>query len=343
MDTPSDALLARYLAGECSAAETRTIEQWNSASPAHRARLDALRAIWNARTPSPVRDVEAMWQRVRRAIDAGGGSAVGRRFRWHRDSRDLRSGLAAAAAITLMLGAGVVIARTAVRGHPPAMREYATARRQRITLRLPDGTSLVLAPQSRVRIPDRFGTGARDVYLDGEALFSVVHDGRRPFRVHSRTAVVEDIGTRFDVRAYAEDSSIAVAVAEGAVALGRTEAEGLVIRAGQIGVLAPNGMAGMASEDALADYLGWADGRLHFDHVALPQVLRVIARWYDLDIRLEAGTLERRTITADFTLGAADEILRALALAAEARLTRSGQDGRIVTLSPHSPATGHQP
>ncbi len=323
MDTPSDVLLARYLAGECSSAEARDIEAWSAASPAHRARLEQLRAIWTARRPPRTWDVEAMWRHIRRP-------GFGHGAYWQRKPRRWRPALAAAAVLVLLAGGVVAVMRGSRRA--PPMREYATARGQRITLQLPDGSSLQLAPQSHVRIPAQFGDGVRDVYLDGEALFSVAHDATRPFRVHSQDAVAEDIGTRFDVRAYAEDSTVAVAVAEGAVSLGRLAAEGVVVRAGQIGTFAPSGLVGMSPEGALADYLGWADGRLHFENVPLPAVLRAIGRWYDLDVRIAGPALATRSITAEFTLGAPDEMLRALALAVDARLTRSGTGGRIITL-----------
>src|SRR5437763_9940172 len=70
MDTPSDTLLARYLAGECSGVEARSVEQWSESDAAHRARLDCARAIWVARRPPKAWDVEGMWQRVRRAMAA---------------------------------------------------------------------------------------------------------------------------------------------------------------------------------------------------------------------------------------------------------------------------------
>jgi transmembrane sensor len=226
------------------------------------------------------------------------------------------------------------------------MREYATGRGQRATLQLPDGSRLIVAPQSRLRIPADFGQGAREVSLDGEALFTVVHDSTRPFRVRAKGAVAEDIGTRFDLRAYPEDSLVAIAVAEGAVALGRsaasagtarrdgpTAAEGIVVRPGEIATLAPDGAVTTARGAALGDYFAWADGRLHFASVPLPEVLRVIGRWYDLDVRVEGQALATRSITAEFSLQSANEMLQALALAVDARLTRSG---RVVTLRPKS-------
>jgi transmembrane sensor len=342
METPSDALLARYVAGECTPAEAREVEQWCRASPVHQARLDTLHAIWNARRTPRSWDLEGIWGGVRRTMraDARRAPAFGHHLQGEPERPWLAAPLGAAAVLLLLAGATLAILKA--RRVPPPMREYATSRGQRGTLQLPDGSRLLLAPQSRLRVPADFGRGARELSLDGEALFTVAHDSTRPFRVRVKGAVVEDIETRFDLRAYPEDSLVAVAVAEGAVVLGRgglpagtarpdgrSAAEGIVVRLGEIATLAPDGAVTTARGAAVADYLAWADGRLHFASVPLQEVLRSIGRWYDLDVRVEGPALATRSITAEFSLRSATEMLQALALAVDARLTRAG---RIVTL-----------
>ncbi len=221
------------------------------------------------------------------------------------------------------------------------MREYATPRGQRATFQLRDGSRLILAAESRLRVPASYGRGAREVYLDGEALFEVVHDATRPFRVRAGHAVVEDIGTKFDVRAYTGDAAIAVAVAEGSVALSRAGApgatpsaptdvaKGIVLRRGELGTLDSEGTVTTASGAVTDAYLAWAEGRLRFVETPLPEVLRVVGRWYDLDIRLDGRALAARAVTAELGTQSAEDVVRALALAVDASVTRSG---KIVTL-----------
>src|SRR5438874_13146566 len=126
MDTPSDTLLAKYLSGQCSATEARSVEQWSEADAAHRARLDCARAIWVARRPPKAWDVEGMWQRVRGAMAAEPRPpAFGRHLRAEPEHRGLKAGLAAAAILVLIAGASFVTIRGKDRA--PTMREYATA------------------------------------------------------------------------------------------------------------------------------------------------------------------------------------------------------------------------
>ena len=60
----------------------------------------------------------------------------------------------------------------------------------------------------------------RELQLDGQAYFTVVHDARRSFVMHAAGSRVTDIGTAFVVRAYGEDAEVKVVVAEGSVTFG---------------------------------------------------------------------------------------------------------------------------
>lgn len=60
---------------------------------------------------------------------------------------------------------------------------------------------MTLAPETELRV----ASIGRQVYLSGEAVFSVTHDPVRPFRVAATNCTeVQDIGTQFDMRAYPE-------------------------------------------------------------------------------------------------------------------------------------------
>jgi transmembrane sensor len=89
-----------------------------------------------------------------------------------------------------------------------------------ITIRLPDGSIVELAPNSRISYPNSFDTMAtRDVYLLCEAFFSVVKNPSRPFRVLSNEIVSKVVGTSFTVRAFEEDTVIQVTVRTGKVSV----------------------------------------------------------------------------------------------------------------------------
>jgi len=318
--------------------------------------------------PEPKREewnVDALWTRVRaRTLDAGldarldagddraqgAEAAAARRFP-SRFPRRLGS-YATAASLAIIAGAGALLIRARERSakHDAAPGLYHTSRGQYATIRLADSTEVTLAPESRLTISARFAQGDRDLSLDGEAIFSVRHDAAHPFRVHARSALIRDVGTRFDLRAYASDAAVTVAVAEGSVLLGgphsdsaaapapgahaivlRQGAHAIVLRQGEVGTLDEQGNASIERPVGAASYLGWPGGTLSFENRPLPEVLRAIARWYDLDVRVTDARLARRLVTAEFSRQSATGMIDALALAMDATVERHGQ---VITLVP---------
>jgi ferric-dicitrate binding protein FerR (iron transport regulator) len=88
------------------------------------------------------------------------------------------------------------------------------------TVRLPDGSSVVLQPGARISYPvcaDR--NCKREVYLSGAAFFEVSRNTLQPFIVYANEMVINVLGTSFHVKAYDQDSLVEVLVKTGKVAL----------------------------------------------------------------------------------------------------------------------------
>ncbi len=318
--TPDDALLARYLAHECTPAEAAAVRQWIAADPDRVRAVERLRATFDAAAPPHERpDLDAMWAQVRAHHPASLPPARRRPF-------PVSILVAAAVLIVAVLVDRAATRRTAT---PGAVREIATSIGQRATIDLADGSRVILGPRSRISTPEHFGEGPRDVTLEGEAYFEVHHDSTHPFRVHAAGGVAEDIGTRFVVRAYAGEPALRVVVAEGRVSVTRSGGVPVALGAGQLASFDDAGTALVRPVDTAA-YVAFSDGRLVFDGTPLDEVVSELGRWYDLDIRLAAPEFAGRHISASFTGLAEDDVLGAVAAAAGLRYTRQG---RTVTFS----------
>ncbi len=86
-------------------------------------------------------------------------------------------------------------------------------------VRLPDGSNVVLEPNSTIRYLSRFKAAKREVYLDGEGFFEVAHNERQPFVVYAKQVTAKVLGTSFTVRAFKEDKDVIVAVKTGRVSV----------------------------------------------------------------------------------------------------------------------------
>ena len=322
-------LLERYLAGDASAGEAQAVRDWLAEGPApeHAALLEDLRLIRRvAADPVPQTNVEGAWAKASKSL---------------RPSRRLLMAVIAAAAVVV-----AVVGGWAVLGRAPAWREVSTAVGHRTVVRLRDGTQITLAPKSRLRYTADYGKAQRDVYLDGEAHFQVTLDTRHPFRVHTARSITEDLGTAFVVRAYVEQPTTEVIVAEGRVALWRADTSrtsaalearpdarpGLVLAARDLGRLDADGGVTLRRGIDVARQLAWTSGVLAFDGAPLRDVVLTLGRWYNVDVHLESAdsALGARRLTATFTNESIDRVVERIALTLGLRVERG--PGSVVVL-----------
>jgi len=335
--------LADHLARRASVVEEAEFGRWLAAAPERRQLVDALERVWvrAAEVQEPLAiDVPAAWLELRERLEqpAVRKPSIGRRrgiaFGGPRVDRWLA--LAAAAAI-VVLGIGVVFAagrfHVAVPRGSLAVREVVTARGQRAELHLADGSRVVLGVDSKLRWPATFGAGVREVALDGEALFGVVHDPARPFVVRSANAVIDDMGTEFGVRAYPGDGSVRVVVRNGSVALAPahdTVTHRAVLQTGDMGSLGADGGMRIQHGVDVERELAFAEGRLELNDAPMTDVARALDRWYGVQLVVDEPSLARATVNASF--GANEELSAVLRTLARTLGARVQQRGRIVQL-----------
>lgn len=152
-----------------------------------------------------------------------------------------------------------------------------------VSLILSDGTKVWLNSESKLTYPVSFSGGERKVEITGEAYFSVTHNAQQPFRVTANGITVEDIGTEFNVNAYTDEDGIKATLVEGSA---------LVSQQGKSVVLAPSQQA-IAKEDQpitmvndvnVDEVVAWKNEKFVFNSADIREVMRQLARWYDVDV-----------------------------------------------------------
>ena len=84
---------------------------------------------------------------------------------------------------------------------------------------MPDGSKVLLEPNSRLSYNPTFEGELREVYLSGEAFFDVKKNPKKPFFVYANSLVTKVLGTIFSVKAYAKDKQVFVKVKTGKVSV----------------------------------------------------------------------------------------------------------------------------
>jgi transmembrane sensor len=335
-------LLSRHLAGTDTPSERQWIERMAPTQP------DLVDAIAAAREIADDGDASVLDEEVRARLEILKRDAcetvlqarVRPRFSLteHRRSR-----LAIAAALTLVAGTGAAwlalhSPNRSARVESTTYSLVTTALGQRLSLRLSDSTLVLLAPGSTLRTRAEYGRTDREIELEGEALFTVTHDSTKPFTVRTPRAVAVDLGTRFVVRAYADDPVTDIVVADGQVAVqandstsSATPRDSLILSRGERARVADDRQVLLSRRVALDDYLDWTEGRLHFRGTPLRDAARRLERWYDIDIVMMPASLGERPIVATVNEDEpATDVLATIAASLDAKLSRAG---RVFTLA----------
>lgn len=314
--------LARYLAGEASAAERAEVETWKVANPANQVELARLEAVWTDVAPAGTWNVDGAWAKVAGRLDRGADGAEDIAV-FPLPQRPWMRWVAAAAAVLVVATGGFLISR------PGKPVEYVTAIGEQRTVILPDGSQVTLAPASHLAVEPQYAKPNRSIRLTGRAWFVVGHDPLKPFRVTTSAGVVEDLGTEFEVNASGD--GLRVAVASGTVAVHREGEPPVTLGAGDLAMVALQGSPTVSHQIAVERITSWRGGTLDFDDRPLVEVTAELERWYDIKFTLDGGAGDRRFSGPIPT----DRLDQALAIVATAFPEMTvGRSGRAVTIAP---------
>jgi len=331
--------ISRFVAGESDAVESAAVARWLATHPEDAAVAAIVKARADrAETRSRVSiDTERALSAVRSRMTATPSLTVQRGGAGRTQVRRWRGPvLAAAAALTAMVG----IAQWRG-GNAATAQVYATQVGQRDSVKLPDGSTVVLAPGSRLTVASGFNSGNREVTLEGAAFFDVIHDGAHPFVVHSRGAEIRDIGTAFSVKTDV-NGRVSVAVTHGIVALRDTAAGSAApveLRAGDRGVLQA-GTVAVARGTVTDEDMAWTRGQLAYRDAPLAEVQADLRRWYGIELQVVDTVLAQRTLTASFRSDSAAQVVQVIALALGADVV---QRGDTILLQPQGPGSTPNP
>ena len=148
----------------------------------------------------------------------------------------------------------------------PAAQDYQTlAATQPVALA--DGTRIVLAPGSHLRVSGRHQDRLQ---LEGAAYFDVPHDPSRTLLIRVNGYAVHDIGTRFEV--FGAGRELKVGVAEGNVIVALPGGRDAPVNAGQQLIVTGEPAVVEYASIAAEDVAGWRSGRLVFRNEPLSLV-----------------------------------------------------------------------
>lgn len=187
---------------------------------------------------------------------------------------------------------------------------------------LDDGTIVHLNGSSRLVYPEHFGSGQRDVILDGEAYFLVAQDKSRPFIVHTPNGDIKQYGTKFHVNTNVDGSGATeVVLVEGSIGVTGADNTERMLTPGNRAVM-DSETTSIAPTDTLR-YVAWHTGRYTFQDVTLGYVMDILCHWYGFEVEYADEAISQQKLSGNFDRGEDfDDIIEALEMVADVSIEK---------------------
>jgi ferric-dicitrate binding protein FerR (iron transport regulator) len=175
---------------------------------------------------------------------------------------------------------------------------------------LPDKSHVWLNTASTLKFPSSFAGNERRVRLSGEAYFEIAKNRRKPFRVNVEPnaddadgALVEVLGTHFNIAAYKDEETMRTTLLEGSVRITplskSAHQQTKTLAPGQQALITTRKEANKKINVRKAntkEVMAWKSGLFDFNNADIPAIMREIARWYHVEVIYE-GSVPHKIFT----------------------------------------------
>jgi ferric-dicitrate binding protein FerR (iron transport regulator) len=331
--------IAKYVSGNSSSTKRKIIEKKMLAEENFRQKVEEAQRAWKLSSRQAGKwNTDKAWNEVHKKLSSDESpSSAGRKSfssesKNKRDNRFSLTYMVRIAAIVL-LGAfiGIIYYQTTSNSKSTQVQEKQKPKQlvakkgEQKRFHLSDGTSITLAPDSKVQLPADYITGTRKVYLKGEAYFEVTSNPDHPFEVHANGTVTKVLGTQFNVVSYPGDQAVQVVVVEGNVELREAKSDNrILLNPGELGSYHSDKKLTIQKAE-ISNHVGWLKGQLVFDNQSLNEVVTRLERWYALSFNIDNPEIENRKLTATYLRRQPlSEVLDAIALSLDITYTKNG-------------------
>jgi len=176
---------------------------------------------------------------------------------------------------------------------------------------LPDGSKVTLNAGSSLKFPVAFNGKHRRVELKGEGYFEISHNASMPFLVSVGDMEVHDLGTAFNINAYDDEPIIQTTLVEGLAEV-KYKDKTVPLEPGNAAVHSGNVLE--VKKVNVEQVIAWRNGLFQFESADVRQILRQLARWYNVEVVYENGAYKKQITGKALRNSTLSEMLRILEL-----------------------------
>lgn len=192
---------------------------------------------------------------------------------------------------------------------------------------LPDGSLITLSPNSELSFHRYFQKDSiREVWIKGEAFFSVTHLERRskPFLAHTQYLDVRVLGTTFNINTRHQNTRVVLNTGKIEIQFRDKELSGVSLLPGEM--LTYSNKHKEIKKDTVntLPYISWKDKKFVFDNTPVKDIARKMEDYYGYKVFIKSKDLADRKITGNLTVPDAPELIDVLSTLLSIKIEKKG-------------------
>ncbi len=212
------------------------------------------------------------------------------------------------------------------------MMNVETGFAQKRSVRLPDGSLVMLNANSHLRYPGKFADNkVREVWITGEAYFDIKHLNKNPqqiktgerFIVHANNMNIEVLGTRFDV--YRRHTDTKVALIQGKVQVSFADREDkILMKPGELVAYAGAEKKVNKSANNTDSPLAWVSDKIVLNNTSLNDIKTILEDNYGIMVNIEDTNITDAKLSGELPANNLGILTKALSQVLGKSITRNG-------------------
>lgn len=284
-----DYLLDKYIQNQCTEEETALVESWYSLvgstkeMPKNKVEWEVLR--------------QQVWEKIK--VQMNERSSAWLKPKVLKIAASLFFALAAASTWFLVKEKNTL--------NYTSSNQFINSGKENKRIKLLDGSVILLFPEAKLTLDEKFNASQRKVVLVGDAYFDIAHNAQKPFFVEAGKTITKVIGTSFTIKSDKKET-VEIEVAEGRVSVFEKNAEqqrenGVVLTPNQkvvyfkekqlfvTGIVEKPTLIAIEKEIKQHSFV--------YENELLVTILNDIEKAYGIEIVLESETIGNCQITGD--------------------------------------------
>lgn len=195
--------------------------------------------------------------------------------------------------------------------------EYSTQFGETKTILLPDSSTVILNANSKLTFDKNWEQlSSREIWLDGEAYFSVVHkQDHQPFKVTTNGGIsVEVLGTTFNV--YHRSVETKVVLNSGQITLSfpvDKKEKKILMKPGELVEYKKDKYSKRLVDPHI--YAAWTEKKIILNQTSLQEMIRMAEDNYGVKVNVESEKMLKQTVSGSMPIGNAESFVTQVAMA----------------------------